>query len=53
MLRMANVGPHDVAYDLGSGDGRTVIAAVKEFDATRGVGVELDADRIQEGNENA
>ena len=27
MLRMANVGPGDVVYDLGSGDGRIVIAA--------------------------
>ena len=53
MLRMAHVGPGDVVYDLGSGDGRIVIAAVKEFGATRGVGVELDGARVQEANENA
>jgi cyclopropane fatty-acyl-phospholipid synthase-like methyltransferase len=53
MLRMANVGRGDVVYDLGSGDGRIVIAAVKEFGAARGVGVELDAIRVQEANENA
>jgi len=34
-------------------DGRIVITAVKEFGATRGVGVELDEARIQEANENA
>jgi precorrin-6B methylase 2 len=53
MLRMANVQPGDVVYDLGSGDGRIVIAAVKEFGAARGVGVELDATRVLEANENA
>jgi predicted RNA methylase len=53
MLRMAKVGPGDVVYDLGSGDGRIPIAAVKEFGAARGVGVELDATRVQEANENA
>src|SRR5260221_10686161 len=53
MLQMAHVGPGDVVYDLGSGDGRIVIAAVKEFGAMRGVGVELDGTRVQEANENA
>ena len=53
MLRMARVGPGDVVYDLGSGDGRIVIAAVKEFGAARGVGVELDAERVAEAKANA
>jgi len=53
MLKLAHVGPGDVVYDLGSGDGRIVIAAVKEFGAARGVGVELDAVRVQEANKNA
>jgi cyclopropane fatty-acyl-phospholipid synthase-like methyltransferase len=48
MLQMANVGKNDIVYDLGSGDGRIVIAAVKEFGAKRGVGIELDAARVQE-----
>jgi ribosomal protein L11 methylase PrmA len=48
MLQMANVGHDDVVYDLGSGDGRIVIAAVKDFGAKRGVGIELDAARVQE-----
>ena len=53
MLRLAHVGPGDVVYDLGSGDGRIVIAAVKEFGAARGVGVELDPTRVREANESA
>jgi ribosomal protein L11 methylase PrmA len=48
MLQMANVSKTDIVYDLGSGDGRVVIAAVKDFGAKRGVGIELDAARVQE-----
>jgi SAM-dependent methyltransferase len=40
MLRLAGVGPNDVVYDLGSGDGRIPITAARKFGA-RGVGVEL------------
>jgi ribosomal protein L11 methylase PrmA len=53
MLRLAHVGRGDVVYDLGSGDGRIPIAAVKEFGADRGVGVDLDGARVKEGIENA
>jgi ribosomal protein L11 methylase PrmA len=48
MLEMADVGKNDIVYDLGSGDGRIVIAAVKDFGAKRGVGIELDLARVQE-----
>jgi precorrin-6B methylase 2 len=48
MLQMARVGKNDIVFDLGSGDGRIVIAAVKEFGAARGVGIELDPARVQE-----
>lgn len=41
MLVLAGVGPDDVVYDLGSGDGRIVIMAAREFGA-RGVGIEID-----------
>jgi SAM-dependent methyltransferase len=41
MLELARVGPQDVVFDLGSGDGRIPIAAAKDFGA-RGVGVEID-----------
>jgi len=52
MLELANVGPGDVVYDLGCGDGRIVIAAAQKFGA-RGVGVDLDPLRVQEAQANA
>lgn len=52
MLDVAKVGKNDVLYDLGSGDGRIPITAAKRF-GTRGVGVDIDPDRIKEANENA
>jgi SAM-dependent methyltransferase len=52
MLRMANVQKDDLLYDLGCGDGRIVIMAAKER-GTRGVGVDLDPQRIKESVENA
>ena len=53
MLRLGKVGKHDVLYDLGSGDGRIVIAAVKDFGAARGTGIDIDPQRIKEANANA
>ncbi len=53
MLSMARVGRGDVVYDLGSGDGRIVIAAVRDFHAARGVGIELDPQRVTEARRNA
>lgn len=41
MLKMANVGPADFVIDLGSGDGRIVIAAVKDFGAKGALGVRV------------
>lgn len=52
MLKVANVGKNDVIYDLGCGDGRIVITAAQKYGA-RGVGVDINADRIKESNENA
>ncbi len=52
MLEMARVGRDDVVYDLGCGDGRIVITAAKRHGA-RGVGIDLDATRISEANDNA
>ena len=52
ILRLARVGPDDVVYDLGSGDGRIVIAAARKF-GTRGVGIEIDPALIEVANENA
>ncbi|CAN5307352.1 MAG: class I SAM-dependent methyltransferase [Pyrinomonadaceae bacterium] len=52
MLRVANVRKDDILYDLGSGDGRIVITAAKKF-GTRGVGIDINPQRIKESNENA
>ncbi len=52
MLRAAAVGPRDVVFDLGSGDGRIVIAAARDFGA-RGTGVDLDAELVEKARENA
>lgn len=52
MLRLAGVGPADVVYDLGSGDGRIPITAAREFGA-RGVGIDIDPQRIREAEANA
>lgn len=52
MLALAKVGPTDVVYDLGCGDGRIVIAAARKFGA-RGVGVDIDPLRIAEAEANA
>ena len=52
MLRMADVKETDVLYDLGCGDGRIVITAARNYGA-RGVGVDVNPQRIKESNENA
>ena len=51
MLKLAKVGANDVVYDLGSGDGRIPISAAKTYGA-RGVGIDIDPQRIREANEN-
>ena len=52
MLELAEVKPGDVVYDLGSGDGRIVIIAAKEFGA-RGVGVEIDPQLVAHSRRRA
>jgi len=52
MLRLANVKKGDVLYDLGSGDGRIPITSARKF-GVRGVGIDIDPQRIAEANENA
>ena len=46
MLKLASVGPKDFLIDLGSGDGRIVITAAKEFGA-RGFGVDLNHELVE------
>ncbi len=53
LLWLAEVGTNDVVYDLGSGDGRVVIAAVRDFGARRAVGIELDPQLVQKSREQA
>jgi trans-aconitate methyltransferase len=52
MLRLAEVGPTDVLYDLGSGDGRIVTTAARIY-GTRGIGFELDPALVRRSLENA
>jgi SAM-dependent methyltransferase len=52
MLRLAEIGKDDVIYDLGSGDGRIVLAAARLYGA-RGIGFELDPDLVRRSTESA
>jgi len=52
MLSLAEVGPQDFVVDLGSGDGRIVIAAAKRYGA-RGLGIELDDTLVAESRASA
>ena len=52
MLRLAGTGAGDVVIDLGSGDGRIVIAAAQKFGA-RGIGIELDSRLVEKSRDNA
>jgi len=52
MLAIAKVGPGDILYDLGSGDGRIPIAAAKKY-GIRAYGIDIDPERIKEANANA
>jgi SAM-dependent methyltransferase len=52
MLQIARTNAHDYVIDLGSGDGRIVITAAKQFGA-RGLGVEIVPDLVRKSRENA
>jgi SAM-dependent methyltransferase len=51
MLELAGVKAGDMVYDLGCGDGRIVVTAAKK--GARGVGIDINPERIKEANENA
>jgi SAM-dependent methyltransferase len=51
MLDLAAVGPGDLVYDLGCGDGRVVVEAARR--GARGVGVDIDPQRVREAQANA
>ena len=52
MLKVAKVGKDDVLYDLGSGDGRIPITAAQRYGIARGIGIDINPQRIKEANEN-
>lgn len=52
MLELAGVKSNDTVYDLGCGDGRIVIRAAEKYGA-RGVGIDINPDRIEEARANA
>lgn len=49
MLEMANLDKNDILFDLGCGDGRIVITAAERY-GIRGVGIDIDPQRIKEAN---
>ena len=51
MVQLANIGPEDYVIDLGSGDGRIVIAAAKR--GARGLGIEIVPDLVAQSRANA
>ena len=51
MLKLADLHPGDVLYDLGCGDGRIVVTAAKEY-GVKAVGFDVDPKRIRESLEN-
>ena len=53
MLRLAQVGPEDVLYDLGSGDGRTAVTAAARFGVREARGVEIRAHLLRRGRDEA
>ncbi len=53
MLEMAEVQPDDYVIDLGSGDGRIVIAAARDRGVKRALGIDLDPERVAEARDNA
>lgn len=52
MLRLAQSGPADRVFDLGSGDGRIVFAAARDFGAVA-TGIELDAELVKKSVQEA
>ena len=51
MLKLAQVGPTDVVYDLGCGDGRIAVSAAKL--GAKAVGIDIDPERIAESKDTA
>ena len=52
MLEIGEARPNDTLYDLGCGDGRILIVAVKEFGVKKAVGIEIRRDLVRKALEN-
>ncbi len=52
MLKLAKIMPSDIVYDLGCGDGRILIAAVKDFNAKGAVGYEINPSLYKTASDN-
>ncbi|AAK40871.1 class I SAM-dependent methyltransferase [Saccharolobus solfataricus] len=52
MLEIAKASQDDIVYDLGCGDGRIIITAVKDFNVKKAIGVEINDERIREALAN-
>jgi uncharacterized protein (TIGR03000 family) len=48
MCKLGKVNKDDVVFDLGCGDGIMVIRAVKEFNAKKGIGVDIDPNKVRD-----
>src|SRR5690554_1835620 len=53
MLEMAEVKPDDYLIDLGSGDGRIVVSAVRDWNVRAALGIDLDPQRVAEARASA
>lgn len=53
MCKLGRVTKSDIVYDLGCGDGRMVVMAVEKFMAKRGVGIDLNPERVKESKDKA
>ena len=47
MLKLAEVGPNDIVYDLGCGDGRVLFMAIEEFEVERAVGYDINPSMVE------
>jgi cyclopropane fatty-acyl-phospholipid synthase-like methyltransferase len=52
MLQLADIKKDDLLYDLGSGDGRIVIQAAKQY-GTRGIGIDMNPELVEKARANA
>lgn len=53
MLRLADPKEGETLYDLGCGDGRMVCRAIANHGAKRGIGVDIDPERVKDSKETA